>query len=92
MNTMIEVAVPVGRKALIVTREVRYDEKGEWIGYEVVEVENTFTRKEAERLQQVLGCPECGGIGTHKSYFVSTGQHPCGSVEGYTKKCSRGEQ
>ncbi len=89
MEKTIEVKIPTGRKALVVTHDVRYDQWGNWLGYEVIEVEHTFSDKEADKLRQFLGCPECGGIGEHKSYFVQTGQCPAGSVEGYTKQCSR---
>jgi len=88
-TTVVGVTIPVGRKALVVTNNVRYDNKGNWLGHEVIEVEQTFDRAEAERLQQILGCVECGGIGEHKSYFVKTGQCGGGSVEGYTKRCTR---
>lgn len=87
----ISVDVPVGRSAWIATDNVRYDEKGNWLGREVVQVEHTFSREEAQRLQKILGCPECGGggIGEHHSYFVKTGQDGFGSVDGYTKQCTR---
>ena len=85
----IEVKLPVGRPAYITTDGVRYDAKGNWLGREVIYINETFSREEAEILRQFQGCPECGGIGEHKSYFVKTGQHPAGSVEGYTKSCTR---
>ena len=87
----IAVKIPVRRPAYVQTSEVRYDAKGCWLGREVILFQETFSKEEAERLQQIFGCPECGGIGEHKSYFVQTGQHPAGSVEGYTKQCSRGK-
>lgn len=88
-TTTISVEIPTGRKALVLTHNIRYDEKGNWLGYEVIEVEKTFNGAEAERLKQVLGCPECGGIGKHQSYWVRTGQDGFGTVEGYTRQCSR---
>jgi len=84
----IAVDIPAGRKALIVTDIVRYDEKGNLLGREVIEVEKTYSAAEVQRLRQILGCPECGGIGTHTSYFVRTGQNGFGDVEGYSQKCS----
>lgn len=87
---MVSVSIPTGRKALVTTDRVIYDEKGNWLGREVIEVEKAFTAAEVERLQQILGCPECGGIGKHMSYFVRTGQDGSGTVEGYSKQCSRG--
>jgi hypothetical protein len=90
MAKTIAVKIPVGRPAYIQTSEVRYDAKGCCLGREVILVQETFSTEEAKSLQQILGCPECGGIGEHKSYFVQTGQNPAGSVEGYTKQCSLG--
>src|SRR5208282_5569298 len=68
----VEVKLPVGRPAyVVVTDKVRYDAKGNWLGHEAVLIEETFSEDEARVLRQYQGCPECGGIGEHKSYFVS---------------------
>jgi hypothetical protein len=90
MERIIEIAIPIGRPAYISTDEARYDAKGNWLGREVKLIEQTFSREEAARLRRYQGCLECGGIGEHKSYFVETSQHPGGTVEGYTKQCSKG--
>ena len=64
---------------------VRQDEKGRWLGHEVVEKE-AFTYEELNPVR----CSECGlANGAHGEYLIKTGQHPAGSVEGYYKKCSK---
>jgi hypothetical protein len=73
---------------LIATGEQMYDAKGNCIGNRVVSVE-AYTADEAQERSRSLGCSECGGIDEHILYFVKTGQHPAGEVEGYTKKCSK---
>ena len=87
----VTVQLPKGRPAYISTDQIRYDERGNWLGREVILVEKTFSKGEAETLQRFLGCLECGGIGEHRSYFVKTGQDGFGTVNGYTKQCTRAE-
>jgi hypothetical protein len=71
-------------KHLIQTDTVIYDKYGNWLGREVIEVDG-FTKNELPP-----GCPECGyKNGYHGEYFVKTGQHPGGEVNGYYKKCSQ---
>ncbi len=73
-------------KRLVTTNTTVYDQFGEWLGKEVIEVDG-FTELE---LKSNPSCYECGAYnGAHRDYFIKTGQCNAGSVEGYYKKCSR---
>ena len=75
-------------KHLITTYKVIYDQTGGWLGREVIEVDG-FT---AGELKSQPYCPECGAYnGSHREYFVKTGQDGGGGVDGYYRKCKTGE-
>jgi hypothetical protein len=73
-------------KRLLVTSRTLYDASGKYLGKEVVETDQAFTEEELRPSQ----CSECGAAnGSHREYFVKTGQSGGGEVYGHYQNCSK---
>lgn len=71
-------------KRLILTGKAIFDNKGKWLGREVIEVDG-FTSEEVKKLDNY--CKVCTGAnGVHKEVWVITGQGG-GNVDGYYTQC-----